>query len=131
MLVRQLQLGRRVRPWMVAVSLAGGAVAGTGCPVVYYGPAPIEPPPQQEGCRTDDDCAAARGPGWYCDLPADAPADAWGACAQGEPPVVPVEPPPPGPIDVAPEYGPPPTADEEPADYYGPAPVYGAPQAGP
>jgi hypothetical protein len=98
---------------MVAASLAGGAVAGAGCPM--YGPPPsYEPPPQVQPaqCRSDDDCAAAQGPGWYCDLPADAPADAWGACVQGAPPVAPVEPPPPGPLEPPTVYGPPPAVDE-------------------
>lgn len=84
MLVRWMRQVRKLRPWMVAVALAGGgafvscnsgddddrdAVAdtpadtagdvGPDCtPAAYYGPAT---------CTSDTQCIVNYGPGWYCD----------------------------------------------------------------
>jgi hypothetical protein len=74
---------------MVAVALVAGA-ATVGCPQpAYYGPPPIFPPPPGGECQSEVDCAAAHGPGWYCEKPGGAadPAMAWGVCVEAaEPP---------------------------------------------
>jgi len=84
MLVRWMRQVRKLRPWMVAVALAGGGAfascdsggdddrdatadvpadtagdAAADCtPATFYGPAT---------CTSDTQCIVNYGPGWYCD----------------------------------------------------------------
>jgi hypothetical protein len=66
MLGKLMRLGRRIRPWMVAVTLAAGGAGlaadcgGSDCePGEIYGPGPV--------CTSDADCVRDLGAGWYCD----------------------------------------------------------------
>jgi hypothetical protein len=68
MIAKWMRLARKVRPWMVAVSMAVGAgaagLAASSCDsgecegASFYGPAT---------CTTDEQCVERSGPGWYCD----------------------------------------------------------------
>ncbi|MBI5502841.1 MAG: hypothetical protein HY907_21530 [Deltaproteobacteria bacterium] len=90
-----LRMGRKVRPWVIAVGLCSGAFLAAGCPVYYgpppistvYGPAPSYVMPQPgagEQCRDDLECQQANGPGWFCEPPVDPASSAWGTCHPSE-----------------------------------------------
>jgi len=148
MLGRLMRLGRRIRPWMVAVTLAAGGVAlaadcgDSDCePGEIYGPGPV--------CTSDEDCVRDLGAGWYCDpevlrysdgcggtiewgricaRTGDADADTEGDADVDVAPDADVPPEDAGDIRDYPsmEYGPPPDWGEDAAadDYY-PPPPYG------
>jgi hypothetical protein len=92
-----MRMGRRVRPWVVAVGLCGALAAG--CPAevlsVMYGPAtvygpapvdgltPVDGPPRTDLdtlCRGDAGCAYVFGAEWVCTEPADPVGSSWGEC---------------------------------------------------
>ncbi|MBI5498657.1 MAG: hypothetical protein HY907_00315 [Deltaproteobacteria bacterium] len=66
MIAKLMRTVKKIRPWMVAVALAGGAAWASSCdtgggscePGDYYGP---------PTCTTDEECVARNGPGYVCD----------------------------------------------------------------
>ncbi|MBI5490087.1 MAG: hypothetical protein HY905_22325 [Deltaproteobacteria bacterium] len=88
-------MGRKVRPWVVAVGLCSGAFLAAGCPVYYgpapistvYGPAPTRVQPEPDGsvrCQDDVDCQEVNGPEWVCEPAADPANPGWGICHPSE-----------------------------------------------
>ncbi|MBI5490109.1 MAG: hypothetical protein HY905_22435 [Deltaproteobacteria bacterium] len=61
MIAKLMRTVKKVRPWMVAVALAGGAAWASSCDDGGRTCVPDEPT-----CTTDEECVARNGPGSYC-----------------------------------------------------------------